>query len=178
MGRWISAYECFSEKVFNESIEMHEKALDRIIQLESTVIFSRPKWCNGKRINEALVARGQKYYRVHVKRKFPNEPGFWEDNWFDNIDNELSIFEMAGWKCGALLCTDAMFLEDARELRAQGAEVIFVPRATSRSCDNLWHDTLSLIARHNGCYVISSNRSRSENSLIDFSGLGFFFARR
>jgi hypothetical protein len=76
MGRWISAYECFSEKVFNESIEMHEKALDRIIQLESTVIFSRPKWCNGMRINEALVARGQKYSRVHVKRKFPNEPGF------------------------------------------------------------------------------------------------------
>jgi len=83
---------------------------------------------------------------------------------------------MAGWKCGVLLCTDAMFLEDARELRSQGAEVIFVPRATSRACDNLWHDTLSLIARHNGCYVISSNRSRSENSLIDFSGLGFAFS--
>jgi hypothetical protein len=34
MGRWISTYEYFSEKVFNESTEMHEKSLNRIIQSE------------------------------------------------------------------------------------------------------------------------------------------------
>lgn len=44
--------------------------------------------------------------------------------------NEYCVFDLAGWKCGILICYDNNIIENVRATRLLGADVIFMPHVT------------------------------------------------
>lgn len=44
--------------------------------------------------------------------------------------NEYCVFDLAGWKCGILICYDNNIIENVRATRLMGAQVIFMPHVT------------------------------------------------
>jgi predicted amidohydrolase len=44
--------------------------------------------------------------------------------------NEYCVFEIAGWKCGILICYDNNVIENVRATTLLGAEIIFMPHVT------------------------------------------------
>ena len=44
--------------------------------------------------------------------------------------NEYCIFDIAGWKCGILICYDNNVIENVRATRLLGADIIFMPHVT------------------------------------------------
>jgi len=44
--------------------------------------------------------------------------------------NEYVVFEIAGWKCGILICYDNNVIENVRSTALLGAEIIFMPHVT------------------------------------------------
>jgi len=44
--------------------------------------------------------------------------------------SEYCVFELAGWKCGILICYDNNVIEHVRATRLLGAEIIFMPHVT------------------------------------------------
>lgn len=44
--------------------------------------------------------------------------------------NKYTVFEIAGWKCGILICYDNNIIENVRATKLLGADVIFMPHVT------------------------------------------------
>jgi predicted amidohydrolase len=44
--------------------------------------------------------------------------------------NEYTVFDLAGWKCGILICYDNNIIENVRATTLLGAQVIFMPHVT------------------------------------------------
>ncbi|UCE10742.1 MAG: carbon-nitrogen hydrolase family protein [Candidatus Thorarchaeota archaeon] len=85
---------------------------------------------NGKLFNSAYLFGKDgtilgKYRKVHTNFP-PNEPKYLSGD-------SLPVFDIGIGKCGILICADRRWPENARVLRLQGAEVIFVPSF------GMWH---------------------------------------
>src|SRR5947208_5084830 len=130
-GSWIAEHAVFSEDEARASVRAHEKGLAGLIDLHlPAVISSRPVW-NGERLaNEAFVLENGAVRPLHRKQYFPNEPGWFESNWYTGDGSGFQVAEIAGIKVGVLLCTDAMFNEHARAYGKQQASLIVIPRAS------------------------------------------------
>ena len=113
------------------SLRAHEKGLEGLIDLAlPAIISSRPVW-NGKRLaNEAFVLENGVVRPLHRKQYFPNEPGWFESEWYSGDRSGFEVAEVLGIKVGVLLCTEAMFNERARAYGRQGASLIVIPRAS------------------------------------------------
>lgn len=128
-GSWIAESADFSEDEAHSSVRAHEKGLRGLIDLEvPAVISSRPVW-NGKRLaNEAFAVENGVVRPLHRKQYFPNEPGWYESQWYAGDGSGFRVAEVRGIKVGVLLCTDAMFNEHARAYGKQQASLIVIPR--------------------------------------------------
>lgn len=176
-GEWVSEKQVFDKTIFLNSIHTHERALEKLRESRISILTSQPKLAGGKRVNQAVLVGKGEIKPIHMKQHFPNEAGYWEAQWFERGDLKLNVFEIANIKCGVLLCTDAMFLEQARQLRSLGAQVIIVPRATTGDCGDLWSSTLALIAKLYGCYVLSANRFTTDTTApVQFNGQSMAFS--
>ena len=82
-GPWLAEGAVFSEDEAQLSLRAHEKGLEGLIDLAlPAVISSRPVW-NGKRLaNEAFVLENGVVRPLHRKQYFPNEPGWFESEWY------------------------------------------------------------------------------------------------
>ena len=109
-GPWIAEGAAFSNDQAELSLRAHEKGLEGLIELAlPAVISSRPVW-NGKRLaNEALVVENGVVRSLHRKQYFPNEPGWFESEWYAGDGSGFSVAEILGIKVGVLVCTEAMF---------------------------------------------------------------------
>jgi len=83
--------------------------------------------------------------------------------------NELCLFDLAGWKCGLMICYDIRFPELARALTLRGAEVLFVVAAWPTT--RIGHWKLLNVARavENQLYVAAVNRVGHDGA-TDFGG--------
>src|SRR5215475_1423329 len=120
-GPWLADSATFSENEAHLSLRAHEKGLEGLIDFAlPAVISSRPVW-NGKRLaNEAFVLENGAVRPLHRKLYFPNEPGWFESEWYSGDSSGFDIAEIKGIKVGVLLCTEAMFNEHARAYGKQG----------------------------------------------------------
>jgi N-carbamoylputrescine amidase len=84
-GHWLADSAVFLENEANISIRAHEKGLEGLIDLHlPAVVSSRPRW-NGKRlVNEAFVLEKEVVRPLHRKQYFPNEPGWFESEWYSD----------------------------------------------------------------------------------------------
>ena len=117
-----------------------------------------------------------KYHKIHI----PHDPGFYEKEYFEEGQNGYKIFNTKFGKFAVLICFDQWFPEAAREVRLQGAEIIFYPTAVGEilgyKAEGDWHDAWEIIQRGhaiaNSLYVATVNRTGKE-SRMKFFGQSF-----
>jgi N-carbamoylputrescine amidase len=176
-GPWLAEGAAFSENAAQASIRLHENGLTGLADLNvPAVISSRPVW-NGKRLaNEAFVLENGVVRPLHRKQYFPNEPGWFESEWYSGDDSGFGVAEVRGLRVGVLLCTEAMFNEHARAYGKQGASLIVIPRASGLNIES-WKIAGAMASLVSGAYIVSSNREgRSKGGIIQFGGGGFAYA--
>jgi N-carbamoylputrescine amidase len=175
-GPWIAENAAFSETEAESSIRAHEKGLAGLIDLDlPAVISSRPVW-NGKRLaNEAFVLEKGAVRPLHRKQYFPNEPGWFECEWYAGDESGFRVADVLGVKIGVLLCTEAMFNERARAYGRQKASLIVIPRASGTEIEP-WKIAGAMASLVAGAYVVSSNRVGRAAGGTLFGGGGFAYA--
>ena len=113
-----------------------------------------------------------KYRKTHI----PQLPGFWEKFYFRPGNLGYPVFDTAVGKIGVYICHDRHFPEGARILGLNGAEIVFIPSATSRGLSqHLWRIEQTSHAIFNTYYVGTINRvGIEEYGDDDFYGESYF----
>jgi N-carbamoylputrescine amidase len=175
-GPWLADNAVFSQEEAHLSLRAHEKGLEGLLELAlPAVISSRPVW-NGKRLaNEAFVLHNGTVRPLHRKQYFPDEPGWFESQWYCGDDSGFGVTEIMGIKVGVLLCTEAMFNERARAYGKQKATLIVIPRASGMDIKS-WQIAGAMASLVSGAYVVSSNRVGRSKGGTRFGGGGFAYA--
>jgi N-carbamoylputrescine amidase len=118
-----------------------------------------------------------KYRKTHI----PHLPGFWEKFYFRPGNMGYPVFETAVGKVGVYICYDRHFPEGARILGLNGAELVFIPSATSRGLSqHLWRIEQTSYAIANGYFVGTINRVGVETDFgtNDYYGQSYFCTPR
>ena len=114
-----------------------------------------------------------KYRKTHI----PHVKGFWEKFYFRPGNLGYPVFETAVGRVGVYICYDRHFPEGGRVLGLHGAEIVFVPSATtSGHSDNLWKIEQTSMAIANGYFVGTNNRVGREKpwDFGEFYGSSYF----
>lgn len=112
------------------------------------------------------------YRKVHI----PQDPGFYEKEYFKESDSGYKIYKTKFGTFAVLICYDQWFPEAARSVRLLGAEMIFYPTAIGHilnyDAEGDWHDAWETIQRGhaiaNSVYVIGINRIGIEGQMKFF----------
>jgi len=174
-GPWIAESAAFSAEEARLSISAHEKSLEGLIGLDlPAIITSRPVWSGKRLANEAFVLERRSVRPLHRKQYFPNEPGWFESEWYVGDGSGFDVAEVLGIKVGVLLCTDAMFNERARAYGKQKASLIVIPRASGADLES-WKIAGAMASLVSGAYVVSSNRTGRAKGGTQFGGGGYAY---
>lgn len=113
-----------------------------------------------------------KYRKTHI----PQLPGFWEKYYFRPGNLGYPVFDTSVGKIGVYICHDRHFPEGARALGLNGAEIVFIPSATSRGLSqHLWRIEQTSHAIFNTYFVGTINRvGVEEYGDDDFYGESYF----
>jgi agmatine deiminase len=110
------------------------------------------------------------YRKTHV----PQDPYFYEKNYFKPGDTGYKVFNTTYGHVGVLICYDQWFPEPARILTLKGADIIFYPTAIGwimgeTSADGNWNDAWKTVQRGhaiaNGVHIAAVNRVGEEGQL-------------
>jgi N-carbamoylputrescine amidase len=114
-----------------------------------------------------------KYRKTHIPHV---APGFWEKFYFRPGNLGFPVFDLGFVKIGVYICYDRHFPEGARALGLNGAELVFIPSATSRGLSEyLWRVEQVSHALANGYFVGTINRVGIEPlGEDDFYGQSYF----
>jgi len=117
----------------------------------------------GRRHNTALLF-GADGSLLGATRKthLPFEEGFWEAAHYQPGDEPPGVIEGLPLGVGILTCSDANRTGLALMLRALGADVILVPRATPRASWKRWRLVLRADAVTSATWLVSVNRPAGE----------------
>ncbi len=190
----VCLQELYRTKYFPQEEKQNACMLAETIPGESTKAFSAlakekkiviiaplfEKASNGKYYNTAAVidADGKisgTYRKVHI----PQDPFFYEKNYFESGDQGYCVYKTNYANIGVLICYDQWFPEAARINTLKGAEIIFYPTAIGyikghTSSDGDWHDAWKTVQRAhaiaNGVHVASVNRVGEEEELKFWGG--------
>ena len=114
-----------------------------------------------------------KYRKAHL----PQLNGFWEKFYFRPGNVGYPVFDTMVGKVGVYICYDRHFPEGARILGLHGAEIVFIPSATSRGLSqHLWKIEQTAHAIANGYFVGTNNRIGIEEDFgsNDYYGQSYF----
>ncbi len=113
-----------------------------------------------------------KYRKTHI----PQVKGFWEKFYFRPGNLGYPVFQTRYAKIGVYICYDRHFPEGARCLGLNGAEIVYIPSATSRGLSmHLWKIEQVSHAIANGYWVGTINRVGKEPlGDNDFYGTSYF----
>jgi beta-ureidopropionase len=114
-----------------------------------------------------------KYRKTHI----PHVNGFWEKFYFKPGNLGYPVFNTAVGRVGVYICYDRHFPEGPRMLGLHGAELIFIPSATSRGLSmHLWEIEQRAHAIFNGVFVGTINRvgQEAEYGPNDYYGSSYF----
>jgi agmatine deiminase len=116
------------------------------------------------------------YRKIHI----PQDPGFYEKDYFKESDSGYKIYKTKFGTFAVLICYDQWFPEAARSVRLEGAEIIFYPTALGNIIgykpEGDWHDAWETSMRGhaiaNSVYVAAINRVGREGRM-EFFGQSF-----
>jgi N-carbamoylputrescine amidase len=129
----------------------------------------------------AVIDADGKYLGKYRKTHIPQVGGFWEKFYFRPGNLGYPVFDTAVGKVGVYICYDRHFPEGARMLGLHGAEIVFIPSATSRGLSqHLWRIEQTSHAIANGYFVGTINRVGIEKDLgpNDYYGQSYFCTPR
>jgi beta-ureidopropionase len=125
----------------------------------------------------AVIDADGRYLGKYRKTHLPHVSGFWEKFYFRPGNLGYPVFDTAVGRIGVYICYDRHFPEGARVLGLRGAEVVFIPSATSRGLSmHLWKIEQTSHAIANGYFVGTINRVGQERDLgpNDYYGSSYF----
>ena len=125
-------------------------------------------------INDSSGAYLGKYRKTHIPHCLP---GFWEKFYFTPGNSGFPTFETRYARIGVYICYDRHFPEGARALGLHGAEIVFIPSATTKGhADYLWELEQRAHAVANGYFVGTINRVGTEApwNIGEFFGSSYF----
>ena len=158
------------------------KAFSELAKEEKIVIIAPlfEKAPNGKYYNSAVVIDSNgKISGCYRKMHIPQDPLFYEKNYFEEGDQGYLVHKTKYANIGVLICYDQWFPEAARINALKGAEIIFYPTAIGyikghNSADGDWHDAWKTVQRAhaiaNGVHVAAVNRVGEEGQLKFWGG--------
>src|SRR5213594_1198875 len=128
--------------------------------------------------NTAAVfdADGQ-YLGKYRKNHIPRTTGFWEKYYFKPGNLGYPVFKTRYATIGVYICYDRHLPEGGRVLGLHGAEIVYVPSATTTGhSDNLWRIEQTSMAIANGYFVGTNNRVGREApwNFGEFYGSSYF----
>jgi N-carbamoylputrescine amidase len=129
----------------------------------------------------AVIDADGQYLGKYRKTHIPQVGGFWEKFYFRPGNLGYPVFETAVGNVGVYICYDRHFPEGARMLGLHGAEIVFIPSATSRGLSqHLWRIEQTSHAIANGYFVGTINRVGKEEDLgpNDYYGQSYFCTPR
>lgn len=135
----------------------------------------------GKYFNTAVViGKDGRLIGRYDKTHIPQDPGFYEKEYFEEGRSGYKIFKAGDVKFAVLICYDQWFPEAARMARLKGAEIIFYPTAignvTGYNAEGDWHDAWETVQRghaiSNSVHVAAVNRVGKEGRMV-FWGQSF-----
>jgi beta-ureidopropionase len=115
-----------------------------------------------------------KYRKNHIPHCLP---AFWEKFYFKPGNLGYPVFKTRYATIGVYICYDRHFPEGGRVLGLHGAEIVFIPSATtSGHSDNLWKIEQTSMAIANGYFVGTNNRVGREApwNFGEFYGSSYF----
>ena len=115
-----------------------------------------------------------KYRKNHIPHCLP---AFWEKFYFKPGNLGYPVFKTKFATIGVYICYDRHFPEGGRMLGLHGAEIVFVPSATTTGhSDNLWKIEQTAMAIANGYFVGTNNRVGLEApwNFGEFYGSSYF----
>jgi beta-ureidopropionase len=125
----------------------------------------------------AVIDADGRYLGKYRKTHIPDVKGFYEKFYFRPGNLGYPVFQTAVGKVGVYICDVRHFPEGARALGLNGAEMVFIPSATSRGLSEyLWRIEQVSHAVANGYYVGTINRVGIEKDYgdDDFYGQSYF----
>jgi agmatine deiminase len=152
----VPVYECAIEKIAAGKTGKRGRAHPRYFN--SAVVFDE----RGRMLRT--------YRKIHI----PQDPLFYEKNFFDPGDSGYLVYKTPRANFAVLICYDQWFPEAARQATLAGADIIFYPTAIGhvvgyKSADGDWQDAWETIMRGhaiaNGTHVVAVNRAGREAKL-------------
>jgi agmatine deiminase len=110
------------------------------------------------------------YRKIHI----PQDPLFYEKNYFEQSDQGYKIYKTKYGTFAVLICYDQWFPEAARAVKLAGADIVFYPTAIGtivgeKQKEGDWHNAWETVMRGhaiaNSLYVIAVNRIGTEDKL-------------
>ena len=178
-AEWLAADRHASAERWNQAAAAHRRRIDSLENLTAdAVIGTRPAVLpDGARRNLAwLWTRATGARDLHAKTYLPNEPGYWEANWYGRGPLDFETGNALGLTIGILICTEMWFFEWARHFARAGAELLCVPRATPQASVEKWLAGGRAAAVCAGAWCLSSNLWNPPGSRADCGGLGWIIS--
>jgi len=159
----------YAEKIPSKTTLIMQKLAKQLGIVVIVPIYE--KTSKGEYYNTAVVFNDKgkmlgKYHKVHI----PQDPGFYEKDYFEDGSDGYKIFKTKFGTFAVLICYDQWFPEAARAARIAGAEIIFFPTAIADIIGykhpNDWHDAWETSMRGhaiaNSVVVAAPNRVGTE----------------
>lgn len=174
---WLSATEILNTKRWEEAILAHDRKIAELTTLGARgVVGTRPILNqNGSRRNQAYVwsTETETALPLHEKYYLPNEPGYYEQNWYDQGEKSFQVGHVLGMRIGIQICTEMWFLEWARHYAVSKVDLLCVPRATQHESVDKWLAGGQTAAVCSGAYCLSSSLWTPKNDKVNLGGRGW-----
>lgn len=173
---WLAADEEPNEQRWADAVESHQNYINNLASLNvKTIVSTRPHTKpSGSRRNQAYIwSSDAGAVPFHEKYYLPNEPGYWEHNWYDRGDKSFDLAHAQGMRIGVQICTEMWFFEWARHYSKSKIDLLCVPRATTHTSLDKWLAGGQTAAMCSGAYCLSSNLWRPEGDRANCGGLGW-----
>ena len=163
----------YSETILGESTKIFSEIAKKHKVIIIVPIFERDK--NGHYHNSAVVINiDGKLLPTYRKIHIPQDPLFYEKNYFEESDTGYRIYKTKYATFAVLICYDQWFPEAARSVKLLGADIVFYPTAIGNikgvsEHEGDWHNAWETVMRGhaiaNSLYVVAVNRTGTEDKL-------------
>ena len=153
----LDAFDC---RRWECALQLSEAWLGRLHELGAEyVVGTRPIDVGGRPFNQGYIWSPASAV-VPLRRKYflPDEPGSWEERWFDPGDPAFPAFRAGALSFGLNICTELWALETYAAYAEEKVQVVLSPRATSAATRARWLSVGVVGAIRSGAFSVSSNR--------------------
>ena len=175
---YFPQYRKESKDKYCETIPGESTVVFRAIAKKYKVVIIVPiyeKDKKGKYHNSAVaIDTDGKLLPTYRKIHIPQDPLFYEKNYFEEGDTGYKIYKTKYATFAVLICYDQWFPEAARAVKMLGADIVFYPTAIGNIVDvkeheGDWHDAWETSMRAhaiaNSVHVVAVNRTGVEDKL-------------